>query len=160
MTNTIEISLTELARDSWSEQEKANVELVVDFVQNLMNNHDFAYVRENFMNSSYTQHNRNIPDGMENIVLFVEQFAKRFPDYTYDVKRIIADGEYVTFHSHATIKTTHRGNDTKGLNIVDIWKIKDGEIVEHWDSLQPLDLFMRFYILLTGGNIKNSNGVF
>ena len=156
----MEINLNELASDSWTEQEQANVKLVADFVQNLMNDHNFNYVSSNFMNSAYKQHNRNIPDGMENLITFVKKFAGSFPDYTYDVKRIIADDNYVTFHSHATIKKEHRGNDRKGLNIVDIWKIEDGQIVEHWDSLQPLDLFMRFYVLVTGGSIKNNNGVF
>lgn len=76
------------------------------------------------------------------------------------MKPILADGDRVVFHSHATMKRAHRGNDQKGLNIMDHWKIRDGQIVEHWDTLQPLDRFMRFYALLTGGKIRNANGVF
>lgn len=160
MKNTIEIDLENLSKGYWSEAEQENVRIVADFVQHLMNNHDFQYLRTTYMNSAYTQHNRNIADGMENIIKYVDNFSKRFPEFTYDVKRIVADGDLVTFHSHATLKTTHRGNDKQGMNIVDIWKIKDGQIVEHWDSIQPLDFFVRFYALLIGGNIKNSNGVF
>ena len=94
------------------------------------------------------------------LVEFVADFAKRVPDYTYDVKRMLVDDDYVTFHSHATIRKAHRGNDKKGLNIIDTWRIKDGTIVEHWDAIQPLDAFMRFYVLLSGGRIRNNNGVF
>lgn len=160
MKNTLTIDLEHLAKDSWSDKETANVRLVADFVQHLMNNHDFTCVRDTFMNSAYTQHNRNIPDGMENIISFVENFARRFPEYTYDVKHIYADGDRVIFHSHATIKASHRGNDSKGMNIIDVWKIENGQIVEHWDSIQPLDLFMCFYTLVAGGSIKNNNEVF
>lgn len=160
MNNLITINYDDLACDSWTETEKQNVAILVDFVQHLMNNHDFGYVRKHFMNGAYVQHNRTISDGMENIISFVENFAKRFPEYTYDVKHIYADGDFVTFHSHATLKVAHRSNDKKGLNIIDVWKLEDGQIVEHWDALQPLDLFMRFYTLIAGGNIKNSNGVF
>ena len=144
----------------WSAQEKKNVDIVIDFVQHLMNNHDFDYVRTHFMNSSYLQHNRNIADGIESIIAFVEMFAKRFPDYTYEVKRIIADGDLVVFHSHATIKSSDRGDDHKGMNIIDVWKVQDNTIVEHWDSIQPLDWFMKLYVLFAGGIVKNQNGVF
>jgi len=64
------------------------------------------------------------------------------------------------FHSHATLDREHRGNDEKGMNIIDTWKIQDGKIVEHWDSIQALDGFMRFYAWISGGDIRNSNGVF
>ena len=154
------IKYDNFARESWTETEQQNVRTMINFVQHLMNNHDFDYVRENFMNGAYTQHNRSIPDGMTNIIDYVEAFTKSFPEYTYDVKNIYADGNFVIFHSHATLKATHRSNDRKGMNIIDIWKLENGQIVEHWDAIQPLDLFMRFYVFITGGGVKNNNGVF
>lgn len=158
--NTIQIDYNRLKRDHWSDKEAQNVRLAVDFVQNLMNNHNFDYVTKEFGNDVYTQHNRAIPDGMSNLISYVENFAKSNSDYTYDVKHAYADGDFVIFHSQATINDKHRGNDQKGLNIIDIWKIKNGQIVEHWDALQPMDGFMRFYNLLTGGKIRNENGVY
>ncbi|MEM6784259.1 MAG: nuclear transport factor 2 family protein [Bacteroidota bacterium] len=146
--------------DSWTDAEVANVRVVTDFVYNLMNTHDFAYVRQTFGGHPYVQHSRSIPDGMEALIEFVGTFAKRFPDYTYDVKHVRADGDYVTFHSHATMRKAHRGDDTKGLNIIDTWRLKDGQIVEHWDAIQPLDTFMRFYVLVNGGAVRNKNGLF
>lgn len=156
----IQINFESLKKDSWSDQEVKNVKLVIDFIQNLMNNHDFDTVAEKFGNDVYVQHNRGIPDGLNALIKYVKDFAQRFPEYTYDVKHIYADGDYVIFHSHATIKAQHRGNDKKGLNIIDTWKIKDGQITEHWDALQPMDGFMRFYNLMTGGKVRNANGVY
>jgi len=43
---------------------------------------------------------------------------------------------------------------------MDIWTVKDGQIVKHWDSLQPLDGFIRLNTLLPEGRIKNDNGLF
>ncbi|MEO1477716.1 MAG: nuclear transport factor 2 family protein [Bacteroidota bacterium] len=146
--------------DSWTDAESANVRIVTDFVHNLMNTHDFDYVRETFGSHPYVQHSRGIPDGMMSLIDFVSDFAKRFPDYTYDVKHARADGDHVTFHSHATIRKSHRGDDTKGLNIIDTWRLVDGQIVEHWDAIQPLDAFMRFYVLVSGGTVRNGNGLF
>lgn len=158
--NIIQLKFDELKKDHWSEKEVTNVKLILDFVQHLMNSHDFEYVAETFGNQVYTQHNRGIPDGMDAIIKYVGDFAKSNPEYTYDVKHIYADGDFVIFQSHATIRAKHRGNDQKGLNIIDIWRIEDGQIVEHWDALQPMDGFMRFYNLLTGGKIRNTNGVY
>lgn len=154
------ISPTLLSSPNWTSEESKNVEIVVDFMQLLMNEHKFNLVLEKYKNNKYTQHNRNLPDGFESLVKYVKDFAKRFPEYSYDVKRISADGDYVTFHSHVTTKANHRGNDKKGLNIMDTWKVEDGVITKHWDAIQPLDTFMRFYIFLTGGTIRNNNGVF
>ncbi len=156
----LKINLAALKKASWSAEETQNVTLITDFVQHLMNNHDFDYVQEKYNNGLYLQHNRNITNGIAGVIDTVKNFAKTYPEYTYDVKHIYADGNYVIFHSHATIKKKHRGDDTKGLNIIDTWKIENGKIVEHWDAIQPLDFSMRLFVLLNGGKIRNSNGVY
>lgn len=158
--NLIVIDFESLKKEHWSDQELANAKLVTEFVQLLMNNHNFDIIKEKYSNNPYKQHNRGIADGISGVLATVTQLSKRFPDYTYDVKNIFADGNYVSFHSHATINEKHRGNDKKGFNIKDTWRIEDGKLVEHWDAVQPIDTFMRFYTWLTGGNIRNSNGVF
>ena len=149
-----------LSSRSWSDQESHNVRAVGQFVELLMNKHDFDSVLETFNNDQYRQHNRNLPEGIEGLVGFLRDFTKRFPEYSYDVKRVLADGDYVVFHSHATVKSADRGNDRKGWNIVDVWKLEEGKIVEHWDSIQSLDLMMRIYSVYAGGHIRNGNGVF
>jgi predicted SnoaL-like aldol condensation-catalyzing enzyme len=156
----IKINYDALKKDSWSEQEAKNVKLVIDFIQNLMNKHDFDYIKKVFGNHPYVQHNRTIPDGIEGLLGYIGGFVKRFPEYTYDVKHIYADGDFVIFQSQATVSAKHRGNDNKGFNIFDTWKIENGKIGDHWDALQPMDGMMRFINLLNGGSIKNSNGVY
>lgn len=154
------IDLQSLQKSNWTEQEVQNAKLITDFVQNLMNNHNFDYILEHYNDSSYVQHNRNLPDKITGLVGFLQEFVEDYPDYTYDVKHIYVDGDYVIFHSHATLNKEDRGNDQKGMNIIDTWRLENGRIVEHWDSIQALDGFMRFYSLISGGSIRNSNGVF
>ncbi|MEM6263217.1 MAG: nuclear transport factor 2 family protein [Bacteroidota bacterium] len=158
--DTLTVNLAELKRGTWSGTETKNAELIVDFVQHLMNDHDFDYIRKNFMNARYLQHNRNLPDGIEGLLAYVERIAKQYPEYTYDVKHIYADGDYVMFHSQATIKKKHRGNPNKGFNIIDTWKIEDGQIVEHWDAIQPIDGSARLLVWMTGGKVRNGNGLY
>ena len=158
--DTLLIDLPSLQKPGWTQQERANAELITDFVQNLMNNHNFDYILEHYNDSSYVQHNRNLPDKVTGLVGFLEEFVEEYPDYTYDVKHIYVDGDYVIFHSHATLNKEDRGDDEKGMNIIDTWRIEEGRIVEHWDSIQALDFSMRVYSLISGGDIANANGVF
>lgn len=158
--DTIQINFDQLKKSHWSDQETKNAQLLVDFVQQLMNNHDFELVFQKFGNPHYKQHNRGIPDGMKSLIKYVKDFTKRYPDYTYDVKHIYADGNMIIFHSHITTSKKDRGNDHKGFNAIDTWKIENDQIVEHWDALQPMNGFLRFFFWLIGGKVANSNGVY
>lgn len=158
--DSVSIDLSSLQKPNWTEQELQNARIITDFVQNLMNHHNFDYVLQHYNDSAYVQHNRNLPDKVTGLVSFLQEFVEEYPDYSYDVKHIYVDGDYVIFHSHATLDKEDRGNDQKGMNIIDTWRLENGRIVEHWDSIQALDGFMRFYMLLSGGNINNNNGVF
>ena len=156
----IKIDLDRLKKDTWSAQEYENAVIVTDFVQNLMNNHDFDYIKKKYGNNHYKQHNQSMVDGLTGVLQVVSNFAKRYPDYTYDVKHVYVDGPFVTFHSHATNNKKHRGNPQKGLNIMDIWKVEDGKITEHWDAVQPIHGAMRFLFWMIGGKFRNKNTYF
>jgi len=158
--DTTTLELADLHRSSWSTGERANAHLVAGFVQLLMNEHDFEAVRSRYGSGEYRQHNHGIADGLEGVITTVSKLTKRFPDYSYDVKHILVDDDIVTLHSHATLRESHRGNDRKGFNITDRWRVADGKIVEHWDSVQPIDLFGRLYALFTGGAVRNQNGTY
>ena len=55
------------------------------------------------------------------------------PDFKADVKRVIAEGDFVVVHSHMTIDANDRGRAA-----VDIFRLENGKIVEHWDILQQI----------------------
>ncbi|WP_306641780.1 nuclear transport factor 2 family protein [Sanyastnella coralliicola] len=157
---TLKVDLEKLKRPNWTSEEHANADLVRDFIQHLMNDHDIEYVLKNFDQGSYIQHNRSMPNGVKGVVDYVSKFVKQFPEYTYDVKHMYVDGDYVTIQSHVTTKKKDRGNPQKGFNIIDTWKIKDGRLVEHWDAIQPINGFMRFYSWMVGGKTVNENTLF
>lgn len=157
---SLKINLKALQQDHWTEQEKANAKVVVDFFQRLMNEHDFDYTQRTYGDLTYTQHNRGIPVGIPGLIDYVKTLTKRFPDYAFDVKRINADGDYIILHSHTTMNAKHRGDETKGFIITDTFKLKDGKLSEHWDAIQAIDWTSRLIMLLTGGKISNNNPTF
>lgn len=154
------INFEALKKDNWTAEDENNAAKVVEFVQLIMNDHNFEEIIRRYEGAPYRQHNRNIADGIEGVVKTVSDFVKTAPEFSYDVKRVFVDGEFVILHSHATLKAKHRGDESEGLNIMDVWKVVDGKLVEHWDALQGMSFSMRLYGLLTGGKVRNENGVF
>jgi predicted SnoaL-like aldol condensation-catalyzing enzyme len=154
------IEFNQHLEESWSQQEVNNVKTVVDFFQRLMNEHDFDYILENYDKGSYVQHNRAIPNDIPGLVSYVKGVVKRFPEYSFDIKRIIASGDFVVLHSHATFKAKHRKDEKKGFIITDTFRLENGQLAEHWDAIQPIDLFTRFFFLIAGGQIANNNPTF
>ena len=154
------VNLQELESPAWSDVEQQNARTLADFVQLLMNEHDFEQVRERFSSGTYVQHNRAIPDGIDGLTDYVSGLVKRFPDYSYDVRHIVASGDLVVFHSHVTLRKAHRGNQKKGFIIIDMWRVVNGEIANHWDAIQPLDLTARLITLFGGGRVRNTNGIY
>jgi predicted SnoaL-like aldol condensation-catalyzing enzyme len=154
-----QIPFDSLKQPHWTEQETQNAAAVVGFFQHLMNEHDFELTRRNHRDP-YTQHNRAIPDGIEGLLGYVKTITGRFPDYSFDVKRIVASGDIVVLHSHATLRAKHRGDESKGFIITDTFRLEDGQLREHWDAIQPIDFFTRLLFLISGGTIANDNPTF
>ncbi len=50
-----------------------------------------------------------------------------------DFKRIIAEGNLVAVHSH--LKPNPQDS---GAAVVDIFRVEDGKLAEHWDVIQPV----------------------
>ncbi len=154
------IKLDDHLQDHWTQQELGNVKVVVDFFQKLMNEHDFESTLEKHGDVSYTQHNRAIPDQISGLVGYVKQMTKRYPEYSFDVKRIVASGDLVVVHSHTTMKAKHRGDERKGFIIMDMFRLEDGRLTEHWDAIQPIDTVTRFLFATLGGAVENDNPTF
>jgi predicted SnoaL-like aldol condensation-catalyzing enzyme len=76
----------------------------------------------------YIQHNPTAPDGPEAIVALLSAWLPTVPELRYDIKRIISDGDMVWVHSHVTT-----GPDDRGMAVVDIFRLDEGKVVEHWD---------------------------
>ncbi len=154
------INFDDHIQGNWTQEETNNVKTVVDFFQHLMNEHDYDYTLKNHDKGPYIQHNRAIPTGIKGLISYVKQMVKRYPDYSFDVKHIIASGDMVVLHSHTTLQAKHRGNEKKGFIITDTFRLNQGKLVEHWDAIQPIDGMSRFIFLLIGGQVKNNHSTF
>jgi len=113
-------------------QMEANKKAVVDFYEKALNQKDFDAAAKYF-GDRYVQHNPSAPDGPAGLKGLVELLRDKFPQSHSDIKRVFADGDYVILHVHAV-----REPGTRGAAIVDIFKLENGKIVEHWDVRQDV----------------------
>lgn len=81
----------------------------------------------------YIQHNPIAPDGRDNAINALEPFMKAMPTLSYDIKRIIVDGNLAAVHAHMKMNPQDRGNA-----VIDIVRLENGKIVEHWDVIQAV----------------------
>jgi predicted SnoaL-like aldol condensation-catalyzing enzyme len=82
----------------------------------------------------YRQHNPLIEDGLDGVRKFVTWIRATHPDAHGEIKRVFADSDYVILHSH-----WHGLSDSpRGEAVVDIFRLQNGKMVEHWDVIQPI----------------------
>jgi predicted SnoaL-like aldol condensation-catalyzing enzyme len=115
-----------------AQQQEANKKAVVEFYDKAINQKDFEAASK-YMGARYTQHNPNAADGPEGLKAFLQFLKEKFPASRSEIKRVFADGDYVILHVHAV-----REPGTRGNAIIDIFKLENGKIVEHWDVVQPI----------------------
>lgn len=111
------------------ETNKKNVATFYDF---LINKKDFQ-AASRFIGTEYKQHNPLVADNPEGLEEFVNFLRTEFPEAKSEIKRVFADGDYVILHVHSLRKL-----NTRGRAIVEIFRLEDGKIVEHWDVLQEI----------------------
>ena len=112
--------------------EEANRQLVVDFYNLNFNEHKVEEAAQ-VMADDYIQHNPFVPNGKE---AFVTYFSSFFPDNPNAKSRIVrsaANGDLVWLHIHNT-----NNEQDRGQAIIDIFRVDNGKIVEHWDVIQAV----------------------
>jgi len=122
---------------------EANKQAVKDFYEAVVNTKDFA-VASRYLGDQYTQHNPTVRDGAEGLRGFIEFLRADFPDARSEILRSFAEGDFVVLHVHS-----RRSPEARGRAIVEIFRLEEGRIVEHWDVIQEIP-----------ATAENANGMF
>jgi predicted SnoaL-like aldol condensation-catalyzing enzyme len=86
----------------------------------------------------YIQHSAHLPTGADGTGLSFQERLKNFPKMRVVVHKVIASGNFVWAHVNF-INVFSNDADDLGVAGVDIFKYNEkGEIIEHWDVLQPV----------------------
>ena len=96
-----------------------------------------------------------VPAGMEGAKQVIEMYLGAFPDLNVTVEDMITEGDKVA--TNITIRATHKG-DLMGIppsgkqvatEAMEIHRIADGKIVEHWEVLEQVTMMQQIGVIPT-----------
>ncbi|MFC1906529.1 nuclear transport factor 2 family protein [Chloroflexota bacterium] len=108
---------------------KQNKQLVRDLIHDVLVGENPENIDNYISSEKYIQHNAGVPDGLENFKPLA--LAKDKPLIYEEIVLLVGQGNFV-----ATLcKARWEG---RLFAQVDIFRIEDGKIVEHWDNAEPV----------------------
>lgn len=126
--------------------EENNKKVVLEYEETAFNKKDIEAAAA-FLSDNFKQHNPNFPDGKEGFKGGMQWLISTYPNLKVEVKDVIASGDKVVIHVYGEMDSSNPSGDKAA--IVDIFRLENGKIAEHWDVLQTIP-----------AEPKNSNSMF
>lgn len=113
--------------------EEQNKKIIRDFYQEFFCNHDISSA-DRYVLSDYVQHNPGVSQGREGLKTAFSEKFKSDPNFTLKIQMLIAENDMVAVY----LKNVDKEGNTK-CRVVDIYRLENGMLAEHWDVLQVCD---------------------
>jgi predicted SnoaL-like aldol condensation-catalyzing enzyme len=126
------VSAPTFSADSQESIEERNKQIVIEFYNAALNEKNWEKTRS-FIGDRYIQHNLHASDGPEGLKAHIEFLKRDFPNNRGEIKHVLADGDLVALHIHC-----RRSPEMRGYAVVDIFRVENGKVVEHWDVVQEI----------------------
>lgn len=131
VTSTI-VATAELAAQHQRNDVAANKALVTYFYDQLFKARNLSVI-DSHIGPVYIQHNPRLADGAEALRQFVLNQGPPVPGSSNTTVRVVAQRDLVLLHRHS-VSTP----GALGTAATDVFRVRDGKIIEHWDVLQPV----------------------
>ncbi len=117
---------------AYTQTEQAHLDHVRGLYRDVLMALDSARV-DDYIRPDYIQHSSLAEPGVQALKDWLDARSKDSPDAVQKIHRMFADGDYVIVHIEL-----HRWKDDPGFSIVDMFRMQDGMVAEHWDVLQEI----------------------
>lgn len=110
--------------------------LALDFLAMAFIDGQFRRAIDTFVAEDFVQHNPHIADGWAGHRAFFGKMAEKLGDsseWAHVTDMVLADGDLFAVMHHV-----FRSPDDHGQIVVDIWRVRDGKMVEHWDVIEQM----------------------
>ena len=115
------------------ERSEENKKIIQEYAELAFNQRKPEEAVAKYQGAYYRQHNPGATDGPEPFIHVVKWLAQTYPSFHLELKHILADGDLVVTHSHLV-----RAPGDRGMAVMDLFRLEDGKIVEHWDVVQEI----------------------
>ncbi|EXA31964.1 hypothetical protein FOVG_16842 [Fusarium oxysporum f. sp. pisi HDV247] len=135
-----------------TEEQKVMAKKIIELHLVTFKYYDYKRTFE-LVDENYRQHSQMVADGRDSIIeasKVLKSFAAKNwkgpgePHFNMMFKRILVDGDYIV----AQIFSERWPGDA-GEHVFDLYRWKNGKVVEHWDVIQQVD----------AANMKHGNSV-
>ncbi|MBX9676343.1 MAG: ester cyclase [Methylotenera sp.] len=141
-----------MAQDSTINQSQLNKQRLADFGAEVFGRKDLSNLQK-YIQEDYIQHNPLVPQGAKGFRTFFSDWFNAVPDWNYTLNKIVSEGD--TVWAYGTYSGTHKGewlgipatNQTYSIQAVDIFRIENGKLAEHWDVMDTYGLFKQLGVL-------------
>ena len=102
---------------------------------------------DEFIHPEYNNHNTYVEPGPAGVKAFFWHYLDAFPNTNVVMDDVIEEGNRISarFTYNGTFSNPFMGYRPNSASIqmrsIDIWRVKDGKFVEHWDELNLLEVF-------------------
>jgi len=136
-----------------ADNSRKNKRIVDEFYNDVFIRHDLSRL-DGYMRDDYIQHNQDVKQGKAGFKEFFEETFRAIPDFRYTLKKMVAEGDIVMAYSTTTGKHTGGawlGKQATGnkliFDVVDVFRVQDEKIAEHWDVADTFSLFRQLGII-------------
>jgi len=104
---------------------------------------------DEFIHPEYKNHNAYVQPGPAGVKAFFRHYLDAFPDTNVVMEDVIEEDDRISarFTYNGTFSNSFMGYRPNSASIqmrsIDIWRVKDGKFVEHWDELNLLEVFQK-----------------
>lgn len=129
-----------------------NKQLLADFGAEVFGKKDLSNLHR-FIREDYIQHNPLVQQGSAGFKQFFADWFSAVPDWNYNLAKIVAEGDTVWVYGtySGTQKSDWLGipasNKSYSITAVDIFRIQDGKLAEHWDVVDVYGLFRQLGVI-------------
>ena len=129
-----------------------NKQLLANFGAEVFGKKDLSNLHE-YIREDYIQHNPLVSQGLTGFKQFFADWFSAVPDWNYNLTKIVAEGD--TVWAYGTYSGTQKGdwlgipatNKSYSIAAVDIFRIQDGKLAEHWDVIDVYGLFKQLGVI-------------
>jgi predicted SnoaL-like aldol condensation-catalyzing enzyme len=118
-----------------AEVTRTNTHTVLAFEETVFNKHRVRDGFDRYVGAEFRQHSAMLPDDREAAIkVLIHLLTSEYPASRKVVERTVAQGDLVAVQ----VFWDQKPGESRGVAMVDIYRLVDGKIVEHWDVAQKL----------------------